>query len=104
MNFDKLIQFKALSQIYRASSNSDVSEMHMANMPSVDKEKLRNVCALISVSLFDRLESSCSLLQITKRQFIEAALIEALDKADKIVQDEGVFESFDAASQFDEVA
>lgn len=95
MSFDKLIQFKALSHIYGHGADFADRLLDPSNTEQVEKLKMRNVCALISVPLFERLESSCALLDLTKRQFIEAALIEALDKADLIVQEEGVFEHFE---------
>jgi hypothetical protein len=98
MSFDKLIQFKALSQIYGNGADFVERIVDPNNLEQAEKAKMRNVCALIAVPLFDRLEGACALLDLTKRQFIEAALIEALDKADKIIEDEGVFRHFETLS------
>lgn len=98
MSFDKLIQFKALSQIYGNSADMLEKIVNPNNLEETEKVKMRNVCALISVQLFDRLEQTCGLLDLSKRQFIEASLIEALDRADEIVQNEGVFEHFENMS------
>lgn len=100
MSFHKLIQFKALDHIY-GSGGGDVFDhvLKQSGPEELEKMKMRNVCALISVPLFDRLETMCSLLSISKREFIENALIEALDLADKIVDEEGVFEHFEMLSE-----
>jgi len=59
---------------------------------------IKNVCAKVSVALSDRLDTTCSLLEISKRQFIEAALIDALAKADEIMASEGVYEALEKDS------
>jgi hypothetical protein len=98
MSFQKLIQFKALSQIYGATGGVLLDQMVQQDPASVEKMKMRNVCALISVPLFERLEETCGVLSISKREFIESALIEALNQADKIINEEGVFEHFIAVT------
>lgn len=99
MSFHKLIQFKALHNIY-GGGNVDLIDhvLKQSGPEELEKMKMRNVCALISMPLFDRLETMCGLLSISKREFIENALVEALDMADKIVEEEGVFEHFNALS------
>lgn len=59
---------------------------------------MKNVCAKLSSELSDRLDTTCSLLEISKRQFIEAALIDALAKAEEIMVSEGVYESMEEDS------
>ena len=94
MSFQKLIQYKALSQVYGATGGRMIDHFAKQDPEELEKMKMRNVCALISVPLFDRLEQLCGVLSISKREFIEAALIEALNQADKIVDEEGVIEHF----------
>lgn len=53
---------------------------------------VRNVCAKVHVSLSDRIDSVCTFLGISKRQFLEAAFIEAVDRAKVIMESEGVHE------------
>lgn len=95
MSFHKLIQYKVLKNIY-GDGMVDLLDHSLKLMPpeELERMKMRNVCALISVPLFDRLESMCGLLSISKREFIELALIEALDAADKIAEEEGLEEHF----------
>lgn len=99
MSFHKLIQYKALSQIYGSSGGLLLDQMVQQDPSVIEKMKMRNVCALISVPLFDRLEGMCGLLSLSKREFIEEALIEALNQADKIVDEEGVEEHFVAMTE-----
>lgn len=100
MSFHKLIQFKALGHIY-GSGGADMLDhvLKQSGPEELEKMKMRNVCALISVPLFDQLETMCGLLSISKREFIECSLIEALDVADKIVEEEGVFDHFARLSE-----
>ncbi len=95
MSFQKLIQFKALSQIYGSTGGALLDQMVQQDPASAEKMKVRNVCALIGLPLFDRLEEMCGTLSITKREFIESALIEALNISDKIVEEEGLFDHWE---------
>ena len=56
---------------------------------------IKNMCAKVSVQLVDRLDETCQLLDVSKRKFIETAVIEALNKAEQIMSAEGVWEAFD---------
>lgn len=102
MSFDKMIQYKALHQIY-GTNGARILDHLLENAGEIEKMKMKNVCALISVQLFVRLENTCGFLSMSKREFIESALIEALDRADKILENEGVFEHFEAVSNQTEV-
>jgi hypothetical protein len=93
MSFHKLIQFKALS-----NNSAMLDHVLQADPALVEKLKMRNVCALIDSELFDRLEDVCGVLSLSKREFIEAALIEGLNQADKIIAEEGVYAHFEAST------
>ena len=54
--------------------------------------ELRNVCAKLPVSLVDRLDEALHMLALTKRDFIELAIIDALDKVDRIAEEVNVWE------------
>lgn len=49
--------------------------------------EIKNVCAKLHISLVERLENVVNNLNMSKREFIEIALIEALDKAEAIFDD-----------------
>lgn len=60
------------------------------------KGKFKNVCALIQEPLTNRLEETLAVLNMSKREFLEVAIIEALDKVDSIINEVDAFE-FDRA-------
>lgn len=98
MSFDKMIQFKALSQIYGNGPDLLENSVNSNNLSEAEKVKMRNVCALIPVELFDRLEQICGFLNFSKREFIEASLIEALGRVHQILEQEGVFDHIENLS------
>lgn len=95
MSFDKFIQYKVLDRIY-ASDNDFLLDMAISqNGAEAIKAQMKNVCALISKELFDDLDGVCSLLEISKRKFIEYALIEAISRANEIVNENGLAEHYE---------
>lgn len=54
--------------------------------------RLKNVCAKLSVELSDKIDAVCGILDISKREFIEAALIQAVDQAEAVMESEGLFD------------
>jgi hypothetical protein len=52
----------------------------------------RNVCAKVSPQLAERIDQVCQMLDIRKRAFLEAAFVEAIQKAEEIMRAEGVYE------------
>jgi len=82
--FDQFIQYKALSLKF------DDSATFLDMILESDEGKklpLRNVCAKLHESLIERLDNTINNLGVSKRQFIEYAIIEALDRADEIIGD-----------------
>lgn len=59
---------------------------------------LKNLCARCSVELADSVDAVCGLLDITKRRFIEAAIIEAVNKANAVIAEEGLADYFASTS------
>lgn len=53
---------------------------------------LKNVCAKVHPSLSERIDNICNFLDISKRQFLEAAFVEACNKASAIMEAEGLHE------------
>lgn len=54
--------------------------------------QLKNVCAKVSADLSDKLDYICGILDIHKRSFIETAFIDAILKAEEIMENEGIFD------------
>lgn len=95
MNFNQYIQFRALSakaSIEGTGFNSDFAEALIEKAAAASPAEFKTVCAPISIPLFDRLTNTLSILEISKRSFIEAAIVEALNKADEIMKEVDVFE------------
>ena len=89
MKFDELIRLKAL-QLKSANSGQSNAELieSQLQLPEVSEGfKLRQVCAMVSPQLFDELEGTCELLGVSKRRFVEGALIDAIDRAAVIVSE-----------------
>ena len=59
---------------------------------------LRQMCAKVPVELHDRLDQLCSMLNMSKRDFIQAAVSDALVRASDIIQESGVLDAIDAAA------
>lgn len=95
MKFDELVRLKAL-QLKAVNTGQTMMELVDAQLqlPEVSEHlKMKNVCAMIAPALFNELEGTCELLGISKRKFIEGALIEAIDKAAAIISEVEPFSS-----------
>ena len=89
MHFSELIKLQALRLKAMQHIGTDhggeggIQEQLFAG--ELDRGALRNICAAISPELFSRIDGCCSMLEISKRRFVEGALIEAVEKAESIV-------------------
>jgi hypothetical protein len=63
------------------------------------KKQFKNVCAMLSEPLVNRLENTLSILRISKREFIEMSIVESLNKADEIMQEFGIDEFIESIAQ-----
>ncbi len=109
-HFDQFIQYRALKFKFSAlgsmtfddlerlieggnvGTNVDGQFVPATSLEDVSPIPLRNVCAKLSVPLVERLDNALAVLDISKRQFIELALVEALDKVDKVLEEVDAFE------------
>lgn len=113
--FDQFIKYRALKFKFESMGSFSISEiermvengsiLHSDDdgktvRPSTLEEALpiplRNVCAKLSVELVDRLDNTLSVLDISKREFIEMALIEALNQVDIQLAEVDAFEYIEA--------
>lgn len=92
---DRLITGAAI----RATTHNDSIIDMAADGDLSDAIKIKNVCAKLSEQLSDEIDSVCGMLDIRKRRFIEAALMEALDKAYAIIEAEGVHEHYQSQNE-----
>ena len=94
----ELLMYKALSFKQSSQECSDTildhltSNGHEAADKIEQKLELKNVCAKVSGQLAERLDNTCNTLSVSKRRFIESAIIYALDEADRIVSEVNMFE------------
>lgn len=89
MNFDEVIQLQALKL---KALNSGQGLSSVVDRLAEEAPQLRQMCAKVSPELYDRLEQVCGVLDMSKRQFIEGAVADALDRAVAIVEKTGAFE------------
>lgn len=90
--FKEFLQYRALDFKY-SQQNIDLSEQLIARAgEGVEAPVLRNVCAKLSVELAENIDQVCSTLGISKRLFIEHALVEACAEARQALQDVNAFE------------
>lgn len=83
---DSIVTEKAL-RIVNGFDNGKLLDL-MAEDPDYQLP-LKNVCAKLSVPLSDEIDRICGLLDVSKREFIQAALVDAIRKANEILEEEG---------------
>ena len=86
---EEMILFKALG--FKQSRTGVNLIDHIENGNITANIELKNVCAKVSPELAEELDNTCHLLGISKRRFVEAAIVEALNKADEIMADVDIF-------------
>lgn len=91
-----LVTEKILSRISQ-QSNSDLVDQVLTSEDA--QGQIKNVCAKVSIELSDRIDELVGILGCSKRKFLEAAFLEAVDKAEMIIQREGFYEVFAPASE-----
>lgn len=96
MNLDEKIQLKVLQ--LKASANHGMLLEHLIEHGG-DEIPLRQMCAKVSPALHDRLEQMTSMLNMSKREFIEAAVIDALDRADDVLERTGTLRQLNLIDQ-----
>lgn len=87
MNLQELIQLQVLKQKAVHAGRTQMAD-HLMAMGQGDMP-LRQMCAKVSVELYQDLENTCSALDITKREFIEAAVSDAIDQAKSAIEKSG---------------
>lgn len=85
--YQKALTYKQLSK--KGTTNDHFFE---SLFEGADSKIVKNVCAKISVPLSDELDKVCDLLDITKRQFIESAIVHALDESKNVMRELDLFD------------
>lgn len=81
MNLEQFAQMRALESAYTSTNRAFVDHL-VKNDPNV-AEQLKRIQFDCAPFLADELEKVCGLLQCSKREFMEGAVVEALDRAQK---------------------
>ena len=86
MNFDEIIQLQVLKL------KASVTGAQPMNGKFVDQlieegaaPELRQMCAKVHPTLYAALEEVCDLLDMSKRQFIEAAVADAIQRSQETI-------------------
>lgn len=87
-HLDEILTMRLLAFKHGQPQNSDLFQEELAT-----KQSTKNVCAHLHISLVERLEEAVTLLNISKREFIEAALIDALDRVSVLANEHNVYEN-----------
>ncbi len=95
MNTTDKLTLKALQlkQTFHGGDNGRLLDMVIDQV--TNKQDLRNICAFIHKDLFAQVEQVCSNLDLSKREFVEMAIIDFIEKADEIMERHNVFEGLD---------
>lgn len=94
---DALVTEKSLNFL-AVSRNADLVDI-AASQDAENELGLKNVCAKLHPDQANEIDAVCGLLGITKRRFIESALLDAVALAHSIMDSEGVTEALDREGQ-----
>jgi len=95
MNSTETLRLQALKLKQLTTNGNDFPDAlveAMIKQNPTEALPLRNVCAFVSQQLFDEIEGLCNTLSISKRRFVEMALIDLIDKANGIIEEVQPFE------------
>ena len=90
MNLDEVIQLQLLK--LKATSTGRTGVLGRVVDQAVDSGQVetKQMCAKVSPELYGSMKQTCSMLDMTQREFIEAAVIEAIRKAKEMADRMGV--------------
>jgi Tfp pilus assembly pilus retraction ATPase PilT len=94
MKTDEILTLKALQlkSTLHNQNGSDLVDRLIEGAPEEVKKSLRNICAFISPELFEKVEIVCNNLEMSKRQVVEMALLDFMQKVDSIMDKVGPFD------------
>ena len=87
MQLEELVRLKALEAKRANHGGGDIHDLLIDDFMKKDGGEFKNMCAHISLPLYDEIENMCSTLDISKRRFVEGALIDAVKRANAIVSE-----------------
>lgn len=97
MKFETLIRYKALDQVYSLRSTKLLN--HIMEDPDFQQQiGTKKIQFDATPDLHADLEEVVSLLAISKREFLQAAVSQALEKAHQIIREEQVIQTLEEAA------
>lgn len=90
MTTKEILMLKTL-QFKETHTGGQLGEALLDHALEKQPEAARNICAMISVPLFNDIETYCSLLDISKRRFVEMALQDLLEKTKAVIDEVNPF-------------
>ena len=92
---EEIMTYKCLAFKHRTSTQLGKIIDSVADDDDIGKLLVKNVCAKLSIKIVDRLDETCGLIEMSKREFIEMAIVEALDTFDKLAGDFDIFAPYE---------
>jgi hypothetical protein len=91
---NKLLTQKTLAAL-SVVTNEALFDMidHQAGLP--ESILTKNLCVKVTPGFNEKIEEICATLSMTKRRFIEACLVEGIQQAEKILEEEGFYEALE---------
>jgi hypothetical protein len=93
MNTNEILTLQALKfkqELLRGEQDLPTDAPEWMRDVDPGNDDTRNICALISVPLFEQINTVCSVLSMSKRRFVELALRDLTEKAVQAIADVGL--------------
>ena len=94
MNFEETIQLQVL-KLKAMSGGIKGKLLDQLLEESGESAPVRQMCAKVSHLVYDDLEQVCQLLDLSKREFIETAVMDALTRAHAVIDQSGLIEQLE---------
>lgn len=93
MNFEETIQL----QVLKLKAQTSIRGRLLDHVLESDDNPIpvRQMCAKVSTALYEDLENVCVLLDMSKREFIETAVSDALQRAHEVIDRSGVMDHYE---------
>jgi hypothetical protein len=85
MNFEELITLQLLKRKAQMAGKHPGSKLVEYALETADSPEIRQLCAKITTTLYSRVEEVCDVVGLTKRQFVEWAVADAVDRVGPMV-------------------
>lgn len=95
MKLDEVIQLQLLKLKATSSGRGGIAGRVIDQAIEAGQVDMKQMCAKVTPQLFDAMKQTCSMLDMSQREFIEAAVLDAITRAEQMAQSMGVFEQGD---------